>query len=243
MKSQGVTMKTQNMTVQQILASNNNGQGKTNLIAESSNIVGDVITFNNIDYTVRQELQSAKLLQYFSRESNPAEVLETLQAGYLGKLHQKTLENGGESKPSEQVKRLLTADEYKLNCLKLASIDVVSLYNELSEFSDKSTKTDLLNFVINLKQNLMTAEQHETYSVMSEKEQSINALKPLGFSDFRKFIGSNNAELIKASISLENWKLAKSELESKFTFICAIASKKDEFDCPIEFDVTFKEKA
>ena len=236
-------MKTANMNVQQILASNNNGQGKTNLIAESSNIVGDVITFNNVDYTVRTELQAAKLLQYFSRESNPAEVLETLQAGYLGKLHQKTMENGGESKPSEQVKRLLTADEYKANCLKLVSVDTVKLYSELETFSDKSTKNELLQFVLDLRRSLMTEEQFETWALMNQKEESINALKPLGFSDFRKFIGSNNAELIKANISLDAWKAAKSELESKFTFICAIASAKDEFDCPTAFDVTFREKA
>jgi hypothetical protein len=236
-------MKTLNMTVQQILASNNNGQGKTNLISESSNIVGDVITFNNIDYTVRTELQAAKLLQYFSRENNPQEVLETLQAGYLGKLHQKTLENGSEVKPSEQVKKLLTADEYKNNCLKLAEVNPVKLYAELSEFSDKSTKADLLNFVIDLKRSLINDEQFETWALMNQKEESLNGLKPLGFSDFRKFIGSGNVELIKASISLDNWKLAKADLESKFTFICAIASKKDEFDCPVEFDVTFREKA
>jgi hypothetical protein len=236
-------MKTLNMTVQQILASNNNGQGKTNLISESSNIVGDVITFNNIDYTVRTELQAAKLLQYFSRENNPQEVLETLQAGYLGKLHQKTLENGSEVKPSEQVKKLLTADEYKNNCLKLAEVNTVKLYAELSEFSDKSTKADLLNFVIDLKRSLINDEQFETWALMNQKEESLNGLKPLGFSDFRKFIGSGNVELIKASISLDNWKLAKSELESKFTFICAIASEKDAFDCPTKFDVTFRELA
>jgi hypothetical protein len=237
-------MKTANMSVQQILASNNNGQGKTNTISESSNIQGDVITFNNTDYTVRPELQAAKLLQYFSRENNPAEVLETLSAGYLGKLHQKTMENGGETKqPSEQVKRLLTADEYKNNCLKLAQINPVKLYAELSEFSDKSTKADLLAFVTSLKESLVTPEQFETYKAMTEKEESLNSLKPLGFSDFRKFIGSGNVELIKASISLDNWKLAKSELESKFTFICAIASEKDAFDCPTKFDVTFRELA
>lgn len=236
-------MKTQNMSVQQILASNNNGQGKTNTIAETSNVVGDIITFGGKDYTVRQELQSAKLLQYFSRENNPAEVLETLQAGYLGKLHQKTLENGDDKKPSEQVKRLLTADEYLNNCLKLATIEPVKLYDELTKFSDKSTKAELLEFIINFRNSMVTVEQNEVYVTMVEKEESINALKPLGFSDFRKFIGSNNAELIKASISLDNWKLAKAELEAKFTFICAIASKKDDFDCPVEFDVTFREKA
>jgi hypothetical protein len=237
-------MKTANMNVQQILASNNNGQGKTNTIAESSNIVGDIVTFNNVDYSIRIELQQAKLLQYFSRENNPAEVLETLSAGYLGKLHQKTMENGGETKqPSEQVKRLLTADEYKNNCLKLAQINPVKLYAELSEFSDKSTKADLLNFVIDLKRALINDEQFETWALMNQKEESLNGLKPLGFSDFRKFIGSGNVELIKASISLDNWKLAKSELESKFTFICAIASEKDAFDCPTKFDVTFRELA
>lgn len=234
-------MKTQNMNVQQILASNNNGQGKTNNIAESSNIVGDVITFNNIDYTVRTELQAAKLLQYFSRENNPAEVLETLQAGYLGKLHQKTMENGSEVKPSEQVKKLLTSEEYLRNCLKLAQINPVLLYAELSAFSDKSTKADLLTFVEGLRNSLVSSEQLETYKAMNEKEESLNSLKPLGFSDFRKFIGSGNVELIKASISLDNWKLAKAELESKFTFICAIASAKDEFDVPTQFDVTFRE--
>lgn len=235
-------MKTANMTVKEILASNNNGQGKTNLIADSSNIVGSTITFNNIDYDVRPELQAAKLLQYFSRENNPAEVLETLQAGYLGKLHQKTMENVEDKKPSEQVKRLLTAEEYKLNCLKLAAIDAISLYDNLLQFGEKSTKQELLNFVGELRNSLMTTEQSDTYRLMSEKEESINALKPLGFSDFRKFIGSNNAELIKASISLENWKLAKSELEARFTFICAIASKSDEFGVPEQFDVTFREK-
>jgi hypothetical protein len=236
-------MKTANMNVQQILASNNNGQGKTNTIAESSNIVGDIVTFNNVDYSIRIELQQAKLLQYFSRENNPAEVLETLQAGYLGKLHQKTLENGNEQKPSEQVKKLLTSEEYLNNCLKLAAIDAARLYSDLSVFSDKSTKADLLTFVEGLRNSLVSSEQLETYNAMSEKEESLNSLKPLGFSDFRKFIGSGNVELIKASISLDNWKLAKAELESKFIFICAIASKKDEFDCPIEFDVTFREKA
>lgn len=236
-------MKTANMNVQQILASNNNGQGKTNTIAETSNIVGDIITFNNVDYTVRTELQAAKLLQYFSRENNPTEVLETLQAGYLGKLHQKTMENGEDKKPSEQVKRLLTADEYKLNCLKLAQIDTVTLFNDLDKFNDKATKADLLDYVINLKHSLMTEEQTSVYVAMSEKEKSINDLKPLGFSDFRKFIGSNNAELIKANISLDNWKVAKAKLEESFTFICAIASSKDEFDCPTAFDVTFREKA
>jgi hypothetical protein len=237
-------MKTSNMNVQQILASNNNGQGKTNLISESSNIVGDIITFNNVDYTVRSELQAAKLLQYFSRENNPQEVLETLQAGYLGKLHQKTLENGTESKqPSDSVKRLLTAKEYLDNCLKLAVIEPVKLYDELTKFSDKNTKSELLEFIINFRNSLVTIEQNETYILMTEKEQNINSLKPLGFSDFRKFIGSGNVELIKASISLDNWKIAKATLEEKFTFICAIASAKDEFDIPTVFDVTFRELA
>lgn len=236
-------MKTANMNVQQILASNNNGQGKTNTIAETSNIVGDIVTYNNIDYTIRQELQAAKLLQYFSRENNPAEVLETLQAGYLGKLHQKTMENGEDKKPSEQVKRLLTADEYLNNCLKLATIEPVKLYDELTKFSDKSTKAELLEFIVNFRNSMVTVDQNEVYISMAEKEKSINDLKPLGFSDFRKFIGSNDAELIKANIKLDDWKQAKAKLEESFTFICAIASAKDEFDCPTAFDVTFREKA
>jgi hypothetical protein len=236
-------MKTQNMSVKEILASNNNGQGKTNTISESSNIVGSTITFDNIDYDVRPELQAAKLLQYFSRENNPAEVLETLQAGYLGKLHQKTLENGNEQKPSEQVKKLLTSEEYLNNCLKLATIDTTKLYSDLSVFSDKSTKADLLTFIEGLRNSLVSSEQLGTYQAMNEKEKSLNDLKPLGFSDFRKFIGSGNVELIKASISLDNWKIAKATLEEKFTFICAIASEKDSFDCPTKFDVTFRELA
>lgn len=234
-------MKTANMTVKEILASNNNGQGKTNTISETSNIVGDIITFGGKDYTVRQELQSAKLLQYFSRETNAAEVLETLQAGYLGKLHQKTMENGEEKKPAEQVKRLLTADEYLNNCLKLAVIDPVKLYADLARFNDKSSKADLLSFVETLRDSLVTPDQHETFLVMNQKEESLNALKELGFSDFRKFVGSNGGETIKAAITLEDWKTSKAKLEESFKFLVAIPSKKDEFEIPVEFDVTFRE--
>jgi hypothetical protein len=234
-------MKTANMTVQQILASNNNGQGKTNLIAESSNIIGEVITFGGKDYTVRQELQSAKLLQYFSRETNPAEVLETLAAGYLGKLHQKTLESGEDKKPAEQVKRLLTADEYLNNCLKLAVIDPVKLYADLTKYNDKSTKAELLTFVETLRDSIVTPEQHETFLVMLDKEENLNALKDLGFKDFRKFVGSTGAETIKAAISLDDWKISKAKLEEGFKFLVAIPSKKDEFEIPVEFDVTFRE--
>lgn len=235
-------MKTANMTIKEILASNNNGQGKTDSIAQTSNIVGDTITFNNIDYTVRAELQAAKLLQYFSRETNPADVLETLQAGYLGKLHQKTLENESnkDKKPETKALNVLTADEYLQNCLKLAVLDNVSLFTELSKFSDKSTKAELLAFVEDLRGKLVTSEQVAVYETMREKEKSLDVLREK-YRDFRQYVGAGGVPQYRAIISADDYRNGgKALLESNFKLILAQATKRDEFETPIEFDVTFR---
>lgn len=236
-------MKTANMTIKEILASNNNGQGKTNLIAESANIVGEVITFNNIEYTVRAELQAAKLLQYFSRENNPADVLETLQTGYLGKLHQKTMENDqGKDKKTDVSKALniLTSEEYLNNCLKLAVVDTVKLYNDLLMFGEKSTKVELLEFVASLRNSLVTMEQNETYKVMREKEKALDVLREK-YRDFRQYQGANDMPQYRAVISADDYRNGgKALLESSFKLILAQATKRDEFETPIEFDVTFR---
>jgi len=184
-------------------------------------------------YDNKQDVTVNKLVEYYN-----ADVVGQAQYKLLGK----DVKDTGKS-PAQQVKRLLTAEEYLSNVISAASIDTVHLYDQLKTFSDKSTKAELLDFVTSLKLVLVPEDKQEVYTVMVEKEGALNKLKEYGFTDFTRYSGVTGTDTFQATISVDQWRDAKPKLAELFTFVAAISKDKDEFDLPVTLRVTFSAKS
>ena len=171
------------------------------------------------------------------------ERLELLKAGFLTKAQSNFAKSGqpAQSKPVSTT-FVLTAEEYKTNCLKLAQIDTVALFSAIESVSDKTSKQDLLAIIETLRAQLFTAEQAETYAVMLEKEAALNIAKSLGFEKIQKSM-TGAGEVYLAEIPADLWKANKSEFESAYNRLSIVAKERDEFDFPTIFGVTFRLKA
>lgn len=125
-------------------------------------------------------------------------------AGYLAKPHYFSVNgsDGAESNPLGRKNRVLSANEYRENCIRLGIMallpDDLEPLLSVDGNDAKITKAALIEMIHYLQSRLFSEEQKATYGVMVEKEEleaaKWKALTDAGFTDITS-LGTNKAGL------------------------------------------------
>lgn len=141
----------------------------------------------------------ASLLPAFDNKYDVSldDLLSLYASGYIINQQRNIAEliaNGGQSKKGEilPVGSVLSANDYLANNLKIAELDNIALFATLSKFLinvDKTTKADLVEFVISLHKQLLPESIQVVYEEKLRKETELQAqfaeLVTIGFDNIQ----------------------------------------------------------
>jgi hypothetical protein len=129
-------------------------------------------------------LAARSLFESFRGDIGLDDLLKTMAGGYLTLAQAKTVvDNKPKSlSPIADTKRVLTATEYRNNCIKLADPDLLGWYSKASTVSEKTAKTGLLSIIADLTSQLMTTNQVAEYEAIVAVEAA-DAAKYQGLTD------------------------------------------------------------
>jgi len=202
---------TQNESVEAILESNSTGVGKTNKLPEIYKLGSDNV-FQVAGYDpvqLSENIIKAKFIQYFNQENkgvndlNP--YLEALASDFLGTFHAKAA-NKEKPNPMTNPKRVLSAEEYRKNYLRInashINIDTIEvLLAKVDSITEKSTKQNLADLLADFSELFETAEnKHHYMEILAIEEKDklrFDGLTAAGFRDIKR---ANNS--IVATVSL-----------------------------------------
>jgi hypothetical protein len=245
-------MTTITQQVATILASNNIGVGKTDTLPQLYSFETETrLSVAGLgEFDISEATQKAELIRLLhnevkkGNEDNKLNLFKAMAAGYLNPFHQKATEGGAtkEVNPLANPKKVLSAEEYRTNCIKLGldgkNVEVISaLLTEVTNVTEKTTKADLLEIVNNFASVFYTSKQQLTFENMLEKE----------LAEAAKFAGLTEAGFtdIKQSLTLITANITASEADTAFPKLVElgyIIEGKPQFDAStMKIQVAFKE--
>jgi hypothetical protein len=166
-------------------------------------------TTDKATYAISTDVLAARALyESFKGDGAPLDdLLQIMSEGYLNQA-QKTAKLGATPAvkrsllPTAKAERVLTADEYLTNCIKLATPDLSKFYAKSSAVTDKTTKPELLTIIHELTEQLVTpaqVTQFESIKLMEAEElKKYAALTEIGFTNISRL----STGLINTRISM-----------------------------------------
>lgn len=158
----------------------NNGDVVVNIESDHVNYV-----FREETYPVSISTLAVKALQSGAEgQLTYAELLDMLNAGFISPRQKSSYEimqatgiKELKTNPLERPERVLTATEYKENCIRLALdagsyAKIAELVKSAHNITDKTTKTELHSLLVSFADVFFNYDQQTTYAVMLETEEA-----------------------------------------------------------------------
>jgi len=184
----------------------------SNVLTVESNQPASVYhyTTDKATYAINTDVLAARALyESFKGDGAPLDdLLQIMSEGYLNQA-QKTAKLGATPAvkrsllPTAKAERMLTADEYLTNCIKLSTPDLSKFYANVSTIVEKTTKAELLSIIHELSEQLVTPAQLTQFQsiklVEAEELKKYAALTEIGFTDISRL----STGLINTRISMK----------------------------------------
>lgn len=166
-------------------------------------------TTDRATYAISTDVLAARALyESFKGDGAPLDdLLQIMSEGYLNQA-QKTAKLGATPAvkrallPTAKPERVLTADEYLENCIKLSTPDLSKFYAKSSAVTDKNNKAELLAIIHELAEQLVTPAQLSQFEsiklVEAEELKKYAALTEIGFTSINRL----STGLINTHISM-----------------------------------------
>lgn len=196
-----------------ILASNNSGVGETETLSRQVKFDnGEFIYKDCAPVLLSEAILKALFIKNFNAEfknaANPQQVLEAYAGDFLGTFHERASNKTSKKNPIAHAKKVLTAAEYRTNCIHLGldasnTHKVELLIERVAKIDSKTSKNVMEQLINDFKSIFISQEQEKSY-IMIEENELKDAKKFQGLTDAGFINIARSGVYIAANIDLKN---------------------------------------